>query len=384
MKIVVLSPSKKHLQDIASALQSTGHEVVCQEGGKSHLVAVAGRERPDLLITDGMCCDVSELAGVEAVTTRHPGTAVVLMCSTHSPEYLLNAMRCGVREVLPSPVSADALHAAVQRVAAKLAGVPAARRSGEVLAVLPCKGGSGATFLAANLAWALSQDASVLLVDLNLQFGDALSFLHDGRPPATVADVAAGIDRLDASLLAASTVKVLPRLSVLAAPDDPGQALEIQPEHVDAILSTASAHYDFVLLDLGRSMDTLAIRALDRSARVFAVLQPLLPAVRHASQLQQVFSSLGYAADKTQWVVNRHDRNAEIGLDRIRRSLRTQSLLTLADGGKEVSASIDHGEPLVATNRSHPLARQIAELAATLHPHKDEGASLLGRLFRRA
>jgi pilus assembly protein CpaE len=383
MKIVVLSPSKKHLQDIASALQATGHEVVCQEGGKSHLVAVAGREHPDLLITDGMCCDVSELAGVEAVTTRHPGTAVVLMCSTHSPDYLLNAMRCGVREVLPSPVSADALHAAVQRVAAKLSGA-AAHRSGEVLAMLPCKGGSGATFLAANLAWALSQDATVLLVDLNLQFGDALSLLHDGRPQATVADVAACIDRLDASLLAASTVKVLPRLSVLAAPDDPGQALEIQPEHIDGILATASAHYDFVLLDLGRSMDTLAIHALDRSTRVFAVLQPLLPAVRHASQLHQVFSSLGYAADKTQWVVNRHDRNAEIGLDRIQRTLHAQSLLTLADGGKEVSASIDHGEPLVATSRSHPLARQIAELAATLHPHKDEGASLLGRLFRRA
>jgi pilus assembly protein CpaE len=382
MKILVLSPSKKHLQDIGSDLQASGHEVVCVEGGKTQLRAVTEREQPDLLLTDGMCCDVSELSHVEYITTHFPRTAVVLMCSSHSPDYLLNAMRAGVREVLPSPVGHEALQAAVHRIASKMAG--AGRKVGQVLAFLPCKGGCGATFMATNLGWVLSQSASVLLVDLNLQFGDALAFLHDGRPASTVADVASSIDRLDASLLAASAVKVLPRYSVLAAPEDPGQALEVQPQHVEAILTTAAANYDFILLDLGRSFDTLTIKALDRAAHIFPVLQPMLPAIRHGAKLQQVFSSLGYANDKTRWIVNRFAHTAEIDLDHIQRSLRTTSLITIGDSYREVTASINHGEPLAAANRSNPVARQIADLAGTLVPRREEDKGLLGRIFRRA
>ena len=382
MKILVLSPSKKHLQDIGADLQASGHDVVCVEGGKTHLRAVTEREHPDLLLTDGMCCDVAELSHVEFITTHYPRTSVVLMCSSHSPDYLLNAMRAGVREVLPSPVGHDALHAAVQRIASKQAG--GARKAGEVLAFLPCKGGSGATFVASNLGWMLAQSASVLLIDLNLQFGDALSFVHDGRPASTVADVAGSIDRLDASLLAASAVKVLPRYSVLAAPEDPGQALEIHPHHIESILTTAAANYDFVLLDLGRSFDTLTIKALDRAAHIFPVLQAVLPAIRHGAKLQHVFSSLGYAAEKTRWIVNRYDRTAEIDLDHIQRSLRTTSLITIGDSYRDVTASINHGEPLVASARANPVARQIADLAATLLPRREEEKTLLGRIFRRA
>jgi len=382
MKILVLSPSKKHLQDIGTDLQASGHEVVCMEGGKSQLRAVTEREHPDLLLTDGMCCDVAELSHVEFITTHYPRTSVVLMCSSHSPDYLLNAMRAGVREVLPSPVGHDALHEAVHRIASKQVGE--GRKAGQVLAFLPCKGGSGATFVATNLGWMLAQSATVLLIDLNLQFGDALAFVHDGRPASTVADVASSIDRLDASLLAASAVKVLPKYSVLAAPEDPGQALEVQPHHIEAILTTAAANYDFVLLDLGRSFDTLAIKALDRAAHVFPVLQAMLPAIRHGAKLQQVFSSLGYGSDKTRWVVNRFDRSSEIDLDHIQRSLRTTSLITLGDSYKDVTASINHGEPLVASARSNPVARQIADLASTLLPRREEEKSLLGRIFRRA
>ena len=116
---------------------------------------------------------------------------------------------------------------------------------------MPCKGGSGATFLATNLGWQLAETKSVLLIDLNLQFGDALAFVHDGKAPSTLADVAKDIGRLDASLLAASTVKVAPNFSILAAPEDLAHAMEVKPEHIDAILSVAVTQYDFVMLDVG-------------------------------------------------------------------------------------------------------------------------------------
>ena len=384
MKIVVLSPSEKHLQDIAGFLNAKGHSVVRVPGGKSHLASVVEREQPDVIVTDGMCCDPQELVHVEQVTTRFPRLAVVLMCPSHTPEYLLQAMRAGVREVLSSPPSAEALQAAIGRIAAKFGGSQHAAADGTVLAFLPCKGGSGATFITTNVAWELAQDKRVLLIDLDLQFGDALAMLHDGRPAATVADLAAGIDRLDASLLAASAVKVSPTLSVLAAPEDPSLALDVRPEHVEAMLRVARQHYDFVLLDLPPAVNTLAIRALDAAARVFPVLQPEVPAVRHATKLRQVFTSLGYAPQKVQFILNACEGGAEIGEEQVRRSLGGAPLLTIAHARREVAASINHGEPLVKQARSHAVAKQLVALARAVAPPAAEPRRLFERIFRRA
>jgi pilus assembly protein CpaE len=384
MKIAVISPNRQHLQDAAAALKAANHEVACHEGGKSHLRAVAEREQPDLMLADGMCCDPAELAQVEWVTSHFPDTAVVLMCSAHTPEFLLNSMRAGVREVLPSPAPAEAIVGAVARIAAKRAGAPL-RPHGKVLAVMPCKGGSGATFIAANLARELSREANVLLIDLNLQFGDALALVHDGRPATTVAEVAGSTSRLDASLLASSAVRVSPTFSVLAAPQDPVQAMEIKPEQIESILSVAAAQYEFVVVDLPRAVDTLSIRVLDRAWRVFPVLQANLPAIHHAQRLLEVFRSLGYPADKTLPIVNRWERAGEIEFAQIQRALHGQEVLTLANSWRDVAASINHGEPLVEASRGNGVARQLIEIAQRLNPRpEEEQRSLLGRLFRKA
>src|SRR5882724_1782553 len=125
MKIAVISPSKNHLQEIGRTLEAKAHAVTLADGGKSRMRAVAEQEQPDLMLVDGMCCDPDELTQVEYVTTHMPKVAVILMCATHTPEFLINSMRAGVREVLPSPVSPAALEAAVHRVAAKLAAASA-------------------------------------------------------------------------------------------------------------------------------------------------------------------------------------------------------------------------------------------------------------------
>jgi pilus assembly protein CpaE len=384
MKISVISPSPSHLREVGRVLETKGHSASLFEGGKSRMREIAEREQPDLMLVDGMCCDTAELAQVEYVTTHHPSLVVILLCSTNNPEFLINSMRAGVREVLPSPVTVPALEAAVDRVAAKLAGATA-RKPGKILAFMPCKGGAGATFLASNLGWQLAEMKSVLLIDLNLQFGDALSFVHDGKALSTLADVAKDISRLDASLLAASTVKVAPNFSILAAPEDLAHAMEVKPEHIDAILGLAVTQYDFVLLDVPRSLDTMAIRALDRAWRVFPVLQSALPDLRNAGKLLEAFKSLGYPPEKTELIINRFDKNTDIGIDQIQRSLGNVRLNTVPNSYREVKDSINHGDPLIRTARGNTVARHLADLAQELSPRPDETrGGLLGRLFRKA
>jgi pilus assembly protein CpaE len=383
MKIAIISPNKQHLQDLGKVLDAHSHTVSLVEGGKSRMRAVAEQERPDLMLVDGMCCDPNELTLVEHVTTHHPGTAVILMCAQQTPEFLINSMRAGVREVLPSPVQPAALEAAVGRIAAKLRGLRAPATA-KVYAFMPCKGGSGATFLATNLAYQLAESSSVLLIDLNLQFGDALAFVHDGKPGSTLADVAHDIGRLDASFLVASTVKVAPNFNVLAAPEDLGRAMEVKAEHIDAILNVAVPLFDFVLLDVGRNLNTLSIRALDRAHRIYSVLQASLPAIRNANKLLAAFKSLGYPVEKIELIVNRFDKAGEIGLNELKRSLVGAALSTMPDSPKEVNASINRGVPLVEIARGNAVSRALADFAASLAPAPEQNTSFFARLFRKA
>ena len=383
MKIAIISPNRTHLHDMGKVLEAHSHAITLLDGGKSRMRAVAEQEQPDLMLVDGMCCDPHELAQVEYVTTHYPKIAIILLCATQSPEFLINSMRAGVREVLPSPVSAEALQAAVSRIAAKFLS-DKTHSTGKILAFMSCKGGSGATFLATNLGYQLAETKSVLLIDLNLQFGDALLFVHEGKPASTLADVAHDISRLDASFLAASTVKITANYSILAAPEDISRAMEIKPEHIDAILSIAVKQYDFVILDISRTLDTLAIKALDRSYRIFPVLQAGLPGLRNANKLIAVFKSLGYPDDKIELIVNRFEKGGDIGLDDIRRSLGNIALRTVPDSYKEVNTAINQGNALAELNRSNAVAKNLAEFALSLSPRQEESRSLLGRLFGRA
>lgn len=383
MRIAIISPNPAHLGDLVLALQKHSHQVLCFEGGKTRMTAIAEQEQPDLMVVEGMCHTPHELGHVERVTSDHPGLPVLLLCASQTPEFLLQAMRIGVREVLPSPVPIDAFLAAVERIEAKCRGKTS--HKGKVLAFIPCKGGSGATFLASNLGWQLAQDSSVLLIDLNLQFGDALSFVHDGRPSTDLADVARDIYRLDASLLTASTVKLAPGYSMLPAPEDLVRAADVQPEHISAIIDLAVSQHDFVLVDLPRSLDPLTIAALDRAWRIYPVIQPTLPDLRNAARLLQAFRALGYPEDRFELIVNRYDKTGEISLEEIRRSIGIARISTVQNAWREVHSSINHGDPIARKARGGIVTRQLDELTRSLKPGTDETQrGLIGRLFRRA
>ena len=385
MKIVVISPSSQSLQEISTMLErgNPSRVLARHEGGISKLRTVAEQERPDVIIVEGLCHDPGELAPIEFVTNSYPQMIVIMLCSQQTPAFLINALRVGVREVLPSPASKDALEAAVTRAESKL-GLRSAQRSGRVLAFVPCKGGSGSTFLATNLGHQLGAEGKrVLLIDLNLQFGEAVLTVHDRKATSDIAEVARNLSRLDASFLSASTVQVTANYEILAAPDDPAQSLQIKPEHLDAILNLAVNQYDFIILDVSKNLDDLTIKALDRAHNIFLVVQTMLPYIRNANRMMTVFRSLGYPQDKVELLVNRFWKNGEIGLDDLRASLGINKMRTIPNGYKEVAKAINQGVPLATVSKSSLVLKAIGELAQSLLPKSDQvQGGLLTRLMK--
>ncbi|MGJ7917969.1 CpaE family protein [Massilia sp. LXY-6] len=383
MKIALISEDRLLLQQMRAILGDGDDELMTMPSQAPDLRNIVKESAPDLMLVDGRNKEALDLEHVERLTLQYPAVAVVLISDAASPKFLLAAMRAGVREVISPSHLQELLRAAVERIAAKLTAAQASDHA-KIHAFIATSGGSGATFLVTNFGYQLAQSHKVLLVDLNLQFGDALSFIQDGKASKSIGDIARDIKRLDSSLLNASTIHVTPNYHILAAPEEPGQASDIRPEHIDAILGLAVTQYDIVLLDMPRIVDAMLMTALDRAASIFLVLQASVPHLRNADKLLSAFRSLDYSREKVALILNRYDKRNDITIDKIHKALGQLEIHTIANGYRQVSTAINQGVPLMQLERKHGVIRSLNQLGDTMAPAAEHPASLFERLFKRA
>lgn len=353
------------------------HKILTINGNIQQVSAIAEQEHPDLLLLEGSAAaEADELQILERVTARFPALGVILLCQNHSPERLMQAMRVGIREALPPVPSREMLLDAVNRFQQRIKhAAGSSLNQGKVLAFIPCKGGSGATFLATNIAYALAAEEHkrVAVIDFNLQLGDASLFLSDSIPKSSIADITRQIHRLDGAFLASSMMQILPNLSVLASPNEPEKATEILHEHVAPLLQVAVRNYDFVILDIGRRMDAVSIEALDKVDMIFPIVQQTLPFIRDAKHLIDVFYSLGYGEEKIRLIINRYDKKNEITLEDIKNTLKIPIFKSIPNNYSVVEESVNHGIPVIKLAKRSPISRKLLEISAELGGNNDQG-----------
>jgi pilus assembly protein CpaE len=125
---------------------------------------------------------------VRELTVAQPDLGLVMIVGEGSPELLRSGMQAGARDVLAGPIGLEQLESSVMAAAAWTHAVRrrAARDAdgeligvGRVVAVVGSKGGVGTTTIATHLALAARElgDASVCLVEYDLQAGDLRAFL---------------------------------------------------------------------------------------------------------------------------------------------------------------------------------------------------------------
>lgn len=375
MKIVAVSKNQQTLIELRQLLVSENSplEVSAYTGGLQQAEAAVDQTHPNLLIFDMTDGELSDLGKIELFSLHQPGMAIILLVATQSPDFLTAAMRVGVREVLTQPLSGTMLQDAVNRIQKRTALLNSSNHQGKVLAFIPCKGGSGATFLAVNLGYALaaSRQKRVALFDLNMHFGNASLYVYDHLPTSTLADVASNIQRLDFSFLESSVVHVLPNYSILAAPESPDRATEVKPEHIDTLIKLATAHYDFVILDMSRTLDAVNLRALDRTHMIFPVLQETLPFIRDAKRLLATFKSLGYERNKIHLIVNRYEKGGDIRLEDVEATLGMGVAHTIPNSFKATSASVNQGVPVLKIAPHDLVTKALEQLAKSMTESPD-------------
>ena len=193
-----------------------------------------------------------EFTLIKKVIAAHPEIAVITASADTSSALILRSMRSGAHEFLQLPVVAEEFKTVIDRIREiRLHEESTTKKHGRVIAVFSGKGGSGVSFVATNLA--ASMNVPTLLADLNLQAGDAASFLGID-PKYSVVDFVHNRARLDASLTNSFLSVHSSKLSLLAAPPEAHEAEDVKPQDVTEILHLLRQTFECIVLDLPHTL----------------------------------------------------------------------------------------------------------------------------------
>ena len=293
----------------------------------------------------------------------------MLICGPENdPDAMRLAMRAGARDYLPENVTEADLVASLSRIQEEILRSGAAK-SGKLIVVLNGKGGSGASFLATNLAHSLVVDGGhrVTLADLDLQFGGLHRYL-DLTPKVGMLEALDAAHDMDETSANAYTCEHSSGLRLLAVP---AQHLalpsEISIEKLDALLEVFLTHNDYVVADSPNRLDALTAFFLERADRIILVVQQSLPHVHDAARMLQLLTSeIAIPEKRIGVVVNRFTKNAPVELADIKKALRQGKMITVPNQYPLVSESINSGIPVAEISKSAALTKGIRNLQVEL------------------
>ncbi|HHX51131.1 MAG TPA: response regulator/pilus assembly protein [Clostridia bacterium] len=300
-------------------------------------------------------------------------------------EYVKKSMAAGARDYVVKPFSNEELLGTVKKIyhqesrrrnAVEAKGLP--KTAPQTVALFSTKGGVGKTTLAVNLAVALHQlsGKSVVLADLDLQFGDIAALLNL-LPRQSIAQLVQEAGPLDGDLLQNYLIShISSGISVLPAPLRPEYADLVTPQHIEQILKLLQQRFEYIIADTSSYLNENVLATLDVANVILMVVGLDLPTIKDAKLALEVLQSLGLK-DKVRLVLNRASPDFGLRWEDVERTLEIPIMAQIPSAGKVVVSSINKGVPFMVTNPTSPVAESIDKLAHQLL-HKGK-ASLEGR-----
>ncbi|HEY0563824.1 MAG TPA: AAA family ATPase [Methylophilus sp.] len=383
MKVLVVSENNRLLEDIASfsGFKKRGIQLVTLRSNLLNASQSISNEMPDIVVIDVSQGKTNEFELTERFKAQYKNMTFMMMSDDASSELLLKAIRSGISEVITIPLTEPALMHALDRYEAKLS-VSASHQS-RVISFISCKGGGGSTFISTNLGFILAEvfKKKVLLIDLNQYFGDASMYMSEQKPSMTLADVCNQISRLDFAFLESSLIEVTPRYKVLAAAENPANASDIKPDHIDTIIRLAKNYYDYVILDVGRQIDAVTVKGMDLSDHIYPVVQLVLPYIRDAKNLLEIFKSLGYSSNKVNLIVNRYDKSSKLKLGDLNNALNAIVSTTIPNHYASVTESVNQGVPVYKLAKNSPVTKALVTLAEDITSTKLKEKGIFSKML---
>jgi pilus assembly protein CpaE len=363
LSIAVISPDRKRRIAATSAFAQGGHvetrEFVEYPQSLEDAPRALGRTF-DVVLVELDTNPAFALDLVEALCISQ-STIVMVFSERAEPELILRCMRAGAREFFTLPFTPSQVAKALLWVSShRRQALPARKASGRMLIFFGSKGGVGVTMLASNVAVALADKSNkrILLIDLNLQLGDAAINLGV-TSTHSVLDALQASTQLDAEMLLQFVVRHSSGLDVLPAPAE-FHATQATNVAIGCLLAVARQRFDFIVIDAGKKIDLRQMHLFEESATAYLVTQVGIPELRNANRLITQFST--ESSPKLEVVINRY-QSRFLGLtdQHIAKALSRPVNWKIPNDFAAVQEMQRTGTPIV--HRDSPIARVILHLA---------------------
>ncbi|MDO8881561.1 AAA family ATPase [Pseudotabrizicola sp.] len=341
--------------------------------------------------------DEADLTRISEIirTAKAREIKVVLIADQLSPIALHQLLRLGADDFVPYPLPDGALDEAIERLRqpapppAPVAAPPEDEveavatpkfkakgdREGVVLPVHGLAGGSGSSTFAVNLAWELATlsktDAPrVCLLDLDFQYGSAATYLDLPRKEI-VFEVLSDTANIDSDTFLQSMLTFNDRLHVFTAPADMLPLDILGPDEIGRIIDMAAANFDYVIIDMPKTIVAWTESVLTRAHVYFALMELDLRSAQNILRLVRALKAEALPHEKLRYVLNRAPKFTDLsGKSRVKRMAESLDIMIevqLPDGSAQVTQANDHGLPLAETSAKNPLRKEIQKLAKSLH-----------------
>ncbi len=255
----------------------------------------------------------------------------------------------------------------------RLAAVP-------VVAVVSPKGGNGKTTVSANLAVAMARHSELVLVDLDVHFGDieyAFGFEPLYRLDDAVRHIEAGGGGELEHLLATHPTGV----SALCAPNDPVAADRLGTRQVMAAVDAFIGMRLPVVLDTPGGISEYTLGALDRAGDVVLVCATDVPSVQACRKLLETMAQLSMDNRAVHLVVNRSTARCGLDVADVEAAVGMEAALAVPEH-QSLAVGMNRGRPVTESDPGSTVAAGFGRFAAGLLGAEWESGGPIRRLLQ--
>ncbi|RYZ04087.1 MAG: pilus assembly protein CpaE [Alphaproteobacteria bacterium] len=307
---------------------------------------------------------------------------VLVLGQTNDIRLYRELMRRGVSEYLVAPIDPVQLIRSIGNLFAD----PEAPFAGKTIAITGVKGGVGASSIAHNLAWALSERCKVnsTLVDLDLNFGTTgLDFNQDTA--ATIADALMSPDRFDDAVMGRLITKATDRLSLFTAPATLDRTYNLDPETYVRVLEQVRGSVPFVVLDLPHIWSDWFKSTVISADELVVVAGPDLASLRNGKNLIDFLKAARPNDNPPKLVLNMVGlpKRPEIPAKDFGQAIGIDPTLILPFDAQLFGTAANNGQMIFDVAPDSKVAQGLDQLAAQLtgRPVQIEKPSMLKKLL---
>jgi pilus assembly protein CpaE len=314
-----------------------------------------------------------------AVDARYPHVSIIYAAEP-TPDLALGAMRAGVRDIVMPSADSESLKSHLEQAAnaatSRLAAGPTADAAdettgahGRIIAVMSPKGGVGKTTIATNIAVGLGKIApmSVVIVDLDLQFGDVASGLML-NPERTVIDAVGG--PMDSLSLKTYLSPHPTNIYALCAPRNPADADRVTPEQIAELIKHLATEFQYIVIDTSPGLGEHVLATLDQATDVVWVCGMDIPSVRGLKSGLEILSELHMLPEHRHVVLNMADRKAGITMQDVEATLGVPVDVVLPRS-RALPLSTNRGVPALQDGLRDPAVKGLRKLVERFKPQWD-------------